>query len=75
MRFLKDFLLFIKWLPAYFRLHKNYGCEPDVYDLIIQNYEKVLSSRTHTMSKPTYHWQDVICEIDKWYEVDEEDWK
>lgn len=39
-------------------------------DFIIQNYEIVLSERTLTMSKPTYHWQDVVSEIDRWYEED-----
>lgn len=65
---IKDFLKFIKWLPAYYRLHKNYGCEPDVYEFIIKNYEMVLCERTKTMSKPTYHWKDVVSEIDRWFE-------
>lgn len=39
---IRDFFRFIKWLPRYFRLHKDYGYEPDAYDFIIRNYEKVL---------------------------------
>ena len=70
---IKEFLMFVKWLPDYFRLHKNYGYDPDAYSFIIENYEMVLTSRTKTMSKPTYHWQDVVCEIDKWYEDDDEE--
>lgn len=70
--FLKDniseLFLFIKWLPRYFRLHKNYLYEPETYDYIIHNYENVLTNRTRTMSKPTYHWRDVVNEIDRWYE-------
>lgn len=71
---IKDFFRFIKWLPAYYWLHRNYGYKPTTYDFIIQNYEIVLSERTRTMSKPTYHWRDVVSEIDRWYEEDE-DWK
>lgn len=67
---IKDLFLFVKWLPSYFRLHRNYGYQPDTYDFIIQNYETVLSNRTNTMSKPTYYWQDVVSEIDRWYEED-----
>ena len=67
---IKNFFEFIKWLPAYFRLHKDYGYYPDTYDFIIQNYEMVLSRRTRTMSKPIYHWQEIISEIDRWYEED-----
>ena len=70
---IKEFFEFVKWLPDYFRLHKNYGYEPDTYSFIIENYEMVLTERTNTMSKPTYNWQDVVCEIDKWYE-DEQNW-
>lgn len=64
----KVFLMFIKWIPGYLKLHKNYGYEPSTYDFIIQNYEQVLCNRTKVMSKPTYHWKDVVSEIDKWYE-------
>ena len=67
---IKDFFRFVKWLPAYYKLHRNYGYHPDTYDFIIDNYETVLSNRTRTMSKPTYHWQDVVSEIDRWYEED-----
>ena len=67
---IKDLFVFIKWLPAYRRLHKEYGYRPDTYDYIIQNYQNVLCERTRTMSKPTYYWQDVVSEIDKWYEED-----
>lgn len=65
---IKDFFMFIKWLPAYHRLHRNYGYQPDTYSFIIENYTMVITERTNTMSKPTYHWQDVVSEIDRWYE-------
>lgn len=70
---IKDFFLFIKWLPGYFRLHRNYGYDPDIYSFIIENYEMVLTSRTRFMSKPTYYWQDVVAQIDEWYEDDDEE--
>lgn len=69
---IKEFFIFIKWLPGYFRLHRNYGYEPDGYSFIIENYEMVLINRTKTMSKPIHSWENVICEIDKWYEEDDE---
>lgn len=65
---IKQLFYFIKWLPGYFKLHKDYGYEPDTYSFIIQNYESVLCERTKVMSKPTYHWKDVVREIDRWYE-------
>ena len=65
---IKLLFYFIKWLPGYFKLHRNYGYDPDTYSYIIENYEMVLCNRTRTMSKPTYHWHDVIYEIDRWYE-------
>lgn len=65
---IKRILLFIKWLPGYYKLQKNYGYTPDTYEYIIDNYEKVLCCRTFTMSKPTYHWQDVVSEIDRYFE-------
>lgn len=73
---IKRFFVFVKWLPKYFKLHKNYGYKPDTYDFIIQNYEHVLCNRTKVMSKPTYHYNDVIREIDRWYEeMYENDWR
>lgn len=65
---IKELLLFIRYIPGYYKLHKNYLYEPSTYDFIIQNYEKVLCSRTKTMSKPTYYWRSVVNEIDRYYE-------
>ena len=65
---IKLLFYFIKWLPGYFKLHEDYGYEPDTYSFIIENYERVLCNRTKVMSKPIYHWKDVVSEIDRWYE-------
>lgn len=65
---IKELLLFVKYLPGYYKLHTNYGYEPDTYDFIIDNYEKVLCERTKVLSKPTYHWRIVVNEIDRYYE-------
>ena len=65
---ISELLLFIRYLPGYYKLHKNYLYEPDTYDFIIDNYEKVLCNTTKTMSKPTYHWRSVVSEIDRYYE-------
>lgn len=65
---LKELLLFLKWIPGYYKLHTDYGYEPGTYEFIIDNYEHVLCEVTKTMSKPTYCWRDVVREIDKYYE-------
>ena len=65
---IKELLIFIRYISGYYKLHTNYGYEPDTYDFIIDNYEKVLCNTTKTMSKPTYHWRSVVSEIDRYYE-------
>ena len=65
---IKELLLFIKYLPGYYKLHKDYLYKPDTYSFIIDNYEQVLCNTTKTMSKPTYHWRAVVNEIDRYYE-------
>lgn len=65
---IKEVFVFIKWIPGYYKLHINYGYEPDTYDYIIDNYEKVLCETTKTMSKPIYNWRSVVSEIDRYYE-------
>ena len=65
---IKYFLLFIKYLPGYFKLHYTYGYSPDTYNFIIDNYEQVLCNRTKLLSKPTYCWRTVINELDRYYE-------
>lgn len=70
---IKEIILFIKSLPGYYKLQKDYGYKPDTYSYIIENYEAVLCERTKLMSKPTYHWKDVVREIDRWYEEEYEE--
>ena len=65
---IKELLLFIRYIPGYYKLHRDYLYEPDTYDFIIQNYEQVLCNRTKVLSKPTYHWQTVVGELDRYYE-------
>ena len=65
---ISELLLFIKYLPGYYKLHRDYLYEPDTYSFIIQNYEMVLCNTTKTMSKPTYHWRAVVNEIDRYYD-------
>ena len=65
---IKATLCFIKNIPGYIKLHRDYGYNPDTYGYIIENYETVLCERTKVMSKPTYHWKDVVRELDRWYE-------
>lgn len=65
---IKTLLLFFRYIPGYYKLHRDYLYKPDTYDFIIQNYECVLCNTTKTMSKPTYHWRSVVSEIDRFYE-------
>ena len=37
---------FIKWIPAYFRIHKKWGLYPDHIDWALDNYEKTLYELT-----------------------------
>ena len=65
---IKTFLLFLRYLPGYYKLHINYEYSPDTYNFIIDNYEHVLCERTKLLSKPTYCWRTVVSEMDKYYE-------
>lgn len=65
---LKELFEFIKNLKGYWKLQKDYGYKPETYDFIIDNYEKVLCERTKTMSKPTYYYEGVVRELDRYYE-------
>ena len=66
--FIKNLITFIKQIPGYYKLYTWYEYDPLTYDFIVYHYEKVLCNRTRRMSKPTYHWQDVIFELDDWYD-------
>lgn len=68
MNRLKNFIHFLTQIPGYFKLYSDYEYEPDVYDFIINQYTKILCNRTRTMSKPTYYANDVIGELDKYYD-------
>ena len=65
---IKELLLFIRYIPGYYKLHRDYLYEPGTYHFIIQNYEEVLCNRTKVLSKPTYHWRTVVNELDRYYE-------
>ena len=65
---IKELLIFISYIPGYFKLHRDYLYKPDTYSFIIQNYEQVLCNTTKTLSKPTYHWRTVVSEINRYYE-------
>lgn len=65
---IKATLDFIKNIPGYIKLQRDYGYKPETYGYIIENYEQVLCNRTKVMSKPTYYYEDVIRELDRWYE-------
>lgn len=65
---MKRLFNFIKAIKGFWKLYNDYEYDGETIEFIIENYEKVLDSRTKTMSKPTYYANDVISELDEWYE-------
>lgn len=65
MKLLLDFFTKIK---SFWKLYKDYEYDGETIAFIIDTYEKLLCERTKTMSKPTYYLEDILAEIDKWYE-------
>ena len=63
-----QFLTFLTKLKSFWKLYKDYGYDGEAIEFIIDTYEKLLCERTKTMSKPTYYLEDVLAEIDRWYE-------
>lgn len=68
MKNIIKFAKFVCSLITFWRFYKDYGYDGETVAFIIDNYERVLCSRTNTMSKPTYYLGDVLREIDIWYE-------
>lgn len=69
---MKTLIKFIKNLKSFYRFYKDYEYNGAECEFIIENYQKVLCSRTKTMSKPTYYADAIIHYIDEWYE---DSWK
>lgn len=65
---MKQFLIFLIKIESFCKLYQNYGYDGETVEFIIDNYERVLCNRTKTMSKPTYYLEDVLRELDNWYE-------
>lgn len=65
---MNQFLKFLEKIKSFWRLYANYGYDGETIEFIIDTYEKLLCERTKTMSKPTYYLEDILREIDKWYE-------
>lgn len=65
---MKKFLKFLTKIKSFWKFYKNYGYDGEVIEFIIDTYEKLLYNRTKTMSKPTYYLEDVLRELDNWYE-------
>lgn len=58
----------IKRIYGFIKLYKDYGYEPKTWRHIVETYQLILLNRTFSMSKPTYYIEDILSEIDKWYE-------
>lgn len=65
---MKTFIGFLKVLKSFWKIWCDYEYDGQDVKFIIDNYEKVLWNRTKTMSKPTYYANEVISEMDKWYD-------
>lgn len=65
---MKQFLKFLTKIKSFWKFYQNYGYDGEDVGFIIENYERVLCNRTKTMSKPTYYLEDVLRELDNWYE-------
>jgi len=63
-----EFWTFLRRMNGYRKLDRDYGYDPDTFRFIIDNYSEVLCSRTKVMSKPTYYAEDVIGQLDEWYD-------
>lgn len=65
---MKQLFKFITKLKTFWKLYSDYGYCGETIRFIIENYEQVLKNRTKLMSKPTHHFENVIAQLDKWYE-------
>lgn len=65
---MKQLFKFITKLKTFWKLYSDYGYCGDTIRFIIENYEQVLQNRTKLMSKPTHHFENVISQLDEWYE-------
>lgn len=68
VRDMKTIWRFIKAIPSFWRYYKDYEYDGEVCRHITETLTTVVSSRTRTMSKPTYYAIDIIDEIDRYYE-------
>lgn len=68
---MKQFLNFLTKIKSFWKLYKDYGYDGENIRFIIDTYEKLLCERTKTMSKPIYCLEDILREIDRWYEEHE----
>lgn len=65
---MRQFLNFLTTIKSFWKLYADYGYDGETMEFIIDTYEKLLCERTKTMSKPTYYLEDILREIDRWYE-------
>lgn len=65
---MKQFIKFLTKIKSFWKFYQNYEYGGETVEFIIDNYQEVLCNRTKLMSKPTYYANDVIEQIDNWYE-------
>lgn len=55
---------FIRLIPKWFKLYRDYEYEPKDFEFMMDQYIKVISSLTYgRMSKPMYYANDIIAEV------------
>ena len=65
---MKELFIFIRWIPAYFRLFKHWCIKPDDIDFALTEYETVISILTGgRLSKVLYESHYVVEEVQKYF--------
>ena len=58
------FLRFIRLIPKFYKLYRDYEYEPKDYIFMMDEYIKLIFRLTNgRMSKPTYYANDILSEV------------
>ena len=68
VRIMKTLLTFIKHVPGFFRLYRDWGYTPNDYEFILDQYSEVLCDITgNRMSKHLYYAKDILSVVQEHY--------
>lgn len=62
----------IKRIIGFIKLYKDYEYDSETLRHIIETYTRIICNRTRLMSKPTYYYEDIITQMDEWYDYHDE---